>query len=204
MSNLILIGIKDNKIATAKETILEINKVKNYKLDVVDSFEEIVKWDDLDNYKNKNTIFRAIVYDRKLRDKGEIMADRPNFCAITVEKNIIKRIEYYEGHDELNLLYDIRAKEYIGKSLERYMEKDKAGYDFDLNFIVLDETYYLNEHKFKEDYREEFKKIYQEIHKEVLLCKINKSCKYHARLSQTLQQHNYEFQIAAYSIFSLL
>ena len=172
LSNLILIGIKNKKIATVKETILEINRVKNYKLDVVDSFGEIVKWDDLDNYKNKNTIFRSIVYDRKLRDKGEIMADRPNFCAITVEKNIIKRIEYYEGHDELNLLYDIRAKEYIGKNLERYMEKDKAGYNFDLNFIGLDETYYLNEHKLEKDYRKEIKKIYQEIHKEVLLCKV--------------------------------
>jgi len=39
------------------------------------------------------------------------------------------RLEYYEGHDALSLVYDIRAKELEGKELPKWLESDPYAYD---------------------------------------------------------------------------
>jgi hypothetical protein len=39
------------------------------------------------------------------------------------------RLEYYEGHDALTLVYDVRAKELQDKELPNFMDKDPQVYD---------------------------------------------------------------------------
>lgn len=57
------------------------------------------------------------------------MADRPDFCVITAMDNKAVRLEFYEGHDALELVYDLRAKELHGKDLPKFMENDPQAYD---------------------------------------------------------------------------
>ncbi|CCQ92869.1 hypothetical protein CULT_1110006 [[Clostridium] ultunense Esp] len=76
------------------------------------------------------TLFQSILKDRKIRvDKGQFMADRPSFAVITAKNGKAVRLEYYEGHDSLELVYDIRSQEFYNKELPPFMEKDEYGYD---------------------------------------------------------------------------
>lgn len=62
-------------------------------------------------------------------DKGQLMADRPCFAVITAKNGKAVRLEFYEGHDSLELVYDIRSPEFYNKELQPYMEKDEYAYD---------------------------------------------------------------------------
>jgi hypothetical protein len=189
--------VEEYKTVGSKETIAQIEKIKNYKLDLIDNHGQAVKWNDLYDINNKNTILRAIILDRKIRvDKCQVMADRPNFCAVTIKDEVIKRIEYYEGHDGLELLYDIRAKELVDKNISKYMEKDTMSYNFDSNFDILNYYCDLEEFNFMQNFGGKFKKIYRMVHEMVLQSRYDKKCKYPTRVSQTLAQHQYEFQKA--------
>lgn len=71
-------------------------------------------------------MFQSIRRDRELRvDKETLMADRPGFALITAMDNKAVRLEYYEGHDALSLVYDVKAKELQGKKLPNFMIKTR-------------------------------------------------------------------------------
>ena len=92
--------------------------------------ENVPSWDIFDDENEPRTLFQAILKDRKRRiDENTLMADRPNFAVITAVDNKAVRLEYYEGHDALSLVYDIRSKELIGKRLKNFMESDPQAYD---------------------------------------------------------------------------
>lgn len=48
---------------------------------------------------------------------------------VTVMEGKAVRLEYYEGHDALSLVYDVRAKKLQGKKLPNFMDKDPQAYD---------------------------------------------------------------------------
>lgn len=125
----LVIGIFNYTAADSKTTIKQIQEVKKYELCLHDKNGNPITWEQLDDPKNECTLFQTIINDRKLRiDQGIIMADRPNFCVATIDGNKIIRLEYYQGHDLLNLVYDIRAKEYYGKPMEKFYDKDHEKY----------------------------------------------------------------------------
>ena len=73
-----------------------------------------------------------IIKDRVLRvDLKSLMADRPPFAVATVSEKGIERIEYYEGHDKQELIYDLRSKEWQNKNLPNYQFKDPKAYNPD-------------------------------------------------------------------------
>jgi hypothetical protein len=91
---------------------------------------EKVTWDDVDNPNEPRTLFQSILKDREMRvDKKTLMADRPSFCVITAADGKAIRLEFYEGHDALSLIYDIRSKELQGKRLPNFMDEDPQAYD---------------------------------------------------------------------------
>jgi len=90
----------------------------------------VLTWGDFDNPEEPRTLFQAIARDRDRRiDHGICMADRPPFAVVTAWGGRAVRLEYYEGHDALSLVYDIRAPELQGKILPKYMEADPHAYD---------------------------------------------------------------------------
>lgn len=113
-----------------KHTLHQIEDVKKYKLNLVDTNGDLLTWKDIDDMKDEKTIFQAILGDRKLRVDNDIeMADRPNFAVLTIINNSIDRLEYYGGHDSLQLMHDIRAGHLCNRVLENYMIEDKLGCD---------------------------------------------------------------------------
>lgn len=89
-----------------------------------------VTWKDLDDPEQPRTIFQSILQDRKLRvDEHTMMADRPAFAVITAREGKAVRLEYYEGHDALKLVFDLRARGLQGKSMPAFLESDPHAYD---------------------------------------------------------------------------
>ncbi|MDF1618560.1 hypothetical protein [Petrocella sp. FN5] len=112
------IGFIDNEVCSNKEVEKQIDELKKFELDVHTKSGEKITWEKLEGAKD--SIFRAILDDRVLRvNKEQMMADRPTMCCVTINENRIIRIEYYEGHDKLEQIYDIRFKDDYGKQLER-------------------------------------------------------------------------------------
>lgn len=110
------IGFKNNKAINSKETKEQIEKLKQYKLNIYDSEGNKISWNDLYNPKKKRTILQAIIEDRRKRiDKNTLMADRPNIAIATIQNNKIVRFEYYRGK---RLIYDLRSKKLSGKDLK--------------------------------------------------------------------------------------
>lgn len=126
----IIIGCKNNKVVDSKDVTNQIKEALKLNLDVVykDNLLKNLTWEDLYNDDNKS-LLRSIYCDRKKRvDKHNIMADRPNFAVCTVKNDTVIRLEYYEGHDYLELVYDFRRKDLIDKNIEPYLKEDINGY----------------------------------------------------------------------------
>ncbi len=123
------VGIDGNKAVTSKETAQQIEAVKQLECSLEDEGERVI-WSDLDDPNEDRSLFRSILADRKERiDKRVPMADRPSFCVITAVDNRAIRLEYYEGHDALELVYDMRSPELKGKELKKFLESDPQAYD---------------------------------------------------------------------------
>jgi len=105
-----------------KETRKQIEAVKELKSCLP------VQWDELDDPDEKRTLFQAIEADRYTRAEN-LMADRPPFAVVTAYDDKAVRLEYYEGHDALSLVYDVRAKELCGLDMPKWMESDPNAYD---------------------------------------------------------------------------
>ena len=123
------IGTDGEQVVNSQETLKQIEKVK--KLDCnLQGEGTALTWTDFDNPEETRALFQSILGDRKKRvDEKTIMADRPAFCVITEHEGAAVRLEYYEGHDALSLVYDIRAKEIEDKDLPKWMESDPQAYD---------------------------------------------------------------------------
>ena len=91
---------------------------------------KLLTWDVFDDPNDPRTLFQFIIRDRELRvDKKMLMADRPPVAVVTVLDGKAVRLEYYEGHDALALVYDLRAPELAGKKLPAWLESDPYAYD---------------------------------------------------------------------------
>jgi hypothetical protein len=124
------IGVDGNSVVNSSVTKLQISEVFLKFCDLVDpDTKKKLSWNDFYNDDGRS-LFKNILNDRKLRvDSNKFMADRPNFCVLTEFKNKIIRLEYYEGHDKLKLVYDIRCHELINKKMYNFMDEDPNGYN---------------------------------------------------------------------------
>lgn len=123
------IGVDGEQVVDSVETAKQIEVVKKLNCNLQND-GNVLTWDDFDNSEESRTLFQSILGDRKIRvDEKTFMADRPAFCVITEHEGDAVRLEYYEGHDALSLVYDIRAKELTGKDLPKWMESDPQAYD---------------------------------------------------------------------------
>lgn len=111
------------------ETQRQIDRLKTYALDLQHEGEPI-SWGELDNIEEPRTIMQAVLTDRRRRiDSQTIMADRPPFALATVAAGRIVRLEYYEGHDALACIFDLRSAELADKDLPKYLGSDPQAYD---------------------------------------------------------------------------
>jgi hypothetical protein len=127
----ILIGIDERgeKVVDSATTREQIERIKRLECALVHRGEPL-RWEVFDDPQNPHTLFQAIIKDRELRvDQGQLMADRPPFAVITAVGGRAVRLEYYEGHDALSLVYDLRAPELAGKELPPYLARDPYAYD---------------------------------------------------------------------------
>lgn len=108
----------EGRAVDSKTTQAQIEEVRRLNCKLVGENDEALNWDIFDNPDKPQTLFQAILIDRKLRiDERNYMADRPNFAVVTADGNNAVRLEYYEGHDYLSKVYDIRSKELKGQKL---------------------------------------------------------------------------------------
>jgi len=124
------VGIDGEKTVSSMETKKQIEQVKRLECALESEEGEALTWTTFDDPNEPRSLFQAILQDRKERvDQGVLMADRPCFAVVTAYGHRAIRLEYYEGHDELSLVYDIRAKELRGKELPKWLERDPYAYD---------------------------------------------------------------------------
>lgn len=130
-TKILFIGVDGETTVNSAETKKQIQEVESLDCVLEDEQEgRIATWKDFDNPDEPRTLFQSILRDRKRRvDEHTIMADRPSFAVITVLDNKAVRLEYYEGHDSLSLVYDLRSKELQGKKLPNFMDADPQAYD---------------------------------------------------------------------------
>jgi hypothetical protein len=128
----ILIGIDDHgEMAVGRaETEEQIARVRGLVCALANDEGEALTWEDFDNPEEPRTLFQAIARDRGRRiDRGLMMADRPPFAVVTAEGGRAVRLEFYEGHDALALVYDVRARELHGVARANYLGADPHAYD---------------------------------------------------------------------------
>lgn len=173
------IGFKDNTVIDSKETIQQILDIKKYDLDIHDDKGSKLSWDDLDNYEHDDSLFCNIVRDRTLRvNKGYIMADRPPMCVIYTEGTAVVRVEYYEGHDGLEQIYDIRRYDLYNINLEPDLVTDPFYYDNGLSSSGIS--------------------LLVDIHNSVIERSKDVKARYFGRCTETLIEHNGRFNRALY------
>jgi len=150
----------DLKVCSYKETRQQIEELKKYESLLVDEDDgDKITWGYLDDVSQPLSLFQAISLDRKRRE-GTLMADRPLFVVCTLVDSKVVRLEFYEGHDELKQVYDVRSKKLYGKDLPKYLDSDPQAYD---PAKFLEETF---------GFPKEFTKpIIKEMHKEKKLKK---------------------------------
>ena len=125
----LFIGFDGKKVVDSQKTQKQIDRVKMLEC-ILQSDSEKLTWDAFDNPEEPRTLFQAILNDRKRRvDNKTLMADRPNFCVVTAVAGRAVRLEYYEGHDALSKVYDVRSEELEDKSLPDYLTSDPNAYD---------------------------------------------------------------------------
>ncbi|MCF8307845.1 MAG: hypothetical protein K9I68_02435 [Bacteroidales bacterium] len=123
------IGINGETTVNSEQTRQQINLVKKLKCSLVYENQELT-WGLFDDPEEPRSIFQAIEHDRRRRvDKKTFMADRPSFAVVTSINDIAHRLEFYEGHDALSLIFDIRSKQFQNLELSHFLAYDPNGYD---------------------------------------------------------------------------
>jgi hypothetical protein len=124
-----LIGIEGGRATDSQTTRRQIEEVKRLEC-ALEADGERLTWEVFDNPAEPRSLFRAIEADRKRRiDERTLMADRPLFAVVTAWGRRAVRLEFYEGHDALELVYDLRAPELAGLELPAFLESDLNAYD---------------------------------------------------------------------------
>lgn len=125
----LFIGADAEQVVNSKKTLEQIQAVEALEC----AFEhegQRISWKDLNNAEEPRTLFQSILRDRKRRvDENTLMADRPSFAVITAMDGKAVRLEFYEGHDALQLVFDLRSKELQGRKLPNFMDEDPQAYD---------------------------------------------------------------------------
>ncbi len=125
----LFIGMDGGQAVDSKETLEQITAVEALEC-VLEHEGEKISWEGFDNPNEPRSLFQSILRDRKRRvDEHTMMADRPSFAVITAMDGKAVRLEYYEGHDALQLEFDLRSKELQGKKLLNFMAEDEQAYD---------------------------------------------------------------------------
>lgn len=123
------IGVDGEKAVDSQTTRSQIEAVKE--LECALTYEgDLLDWEVLDDPDEKNMIFRTVERDRKRRvDEQKSMPDRAAFAVIYAIENVAVRMEFYEGSDELEQLYDARCEELEGKDLANFQDYDPQAHD---------------------------------------------------------------------------
>lgn len=120
---------KGEQVINSAETLKQINEIKKLECAIVIE-EDSVDWKNFDEPTEPGSLFQYILNDRKIRvDQKTLMADRPPFAVLTIDGQKVIRIEFYEGHNSLELTYDLRCKELQDKNLSVYLKKDPNAHD---------------------------------------------------------------------------
>lgn len=128
-TKILFVGIDGEKVVDSTTTQKQIDEIESLEC-VLSHKGQRLTWKEFDNPDEPCTLFQSIINDRKMRvDEHTLMADRPSFAVVTAMDVKAVRLEYYEGHDTLKLVYDLRAKELQGKKLPNFMEYGPHGYD---------------------------------------------------------------------------
>ncbi len=130
-TKIFFVGVNGEEAVDSKTTQKQIAEVQELECSLLNpKNREPLTWIDVNNEAEPRTIFQAILSDRKTRiDEHNLMADRPSFCVITAVDGRAVRLEFYEGHDALSLVYDVRAAELFGKELPKFLENDPNAYN---------------------------------------------------------------------------
>lgn len=125
----LFIGADGEQAVDSKKTLEQIQAVEALEC-VMEHEGEKISWEGFDNPNEPRSLFQSILRDRKRRiDERTMMADRPSFAVITAIDRKAVRLEYYEGHDALQLVFDLRSKELQGKKLPNFMDEDPQAYN---------------------------------------------------------------------------
>lgn len=125
----LLIGTDGMQAADSANTLKQIQAVEALECALEHEGEKI-SWEGFDNPNEPRSLFQSIIRDRKRRiDEHTMMADRPSFAVITAMDGKAVRLEYYEGHDALQLEFDLRSKELQGKKLPNFLDEDPQAYN---------------------------------------------------------------------------
>lgn len=129
-TKILFVGVDGEKVVDSKTTQAQIDAVRKLECALVKPGGKVMTWNDVDDPEEPRSLLQSIFADRRYRvDVGEVMADRPSFAVITAIGNKAVRLEFYEGHDALELVYDLRSLELQGKELPKFMESDPQAYD---------------------------------------------------------------------------
>jgi hypothetical protein len=106
----IYVGVRNGRIVSSSTVKKHVRTLQEkYALDIHYKGQKVT-WEQINDPENIRTIFQHIIEDRRLRNDHNIaLADRPPFVILWEHKKRIVRLEYYEGHDALQLVYDIYA-----------------------------------------------------------------------------------------------
>lgn len=106
----IYVGVRNGEIVSSSAVKEHVKTLQEkYALDIHYKGRKVA-WEQINDPGNIRTIFQHIIEDRRLRNDHDIaLADRPPFVILWEHKKRIVRLEYYEGHDTLQLVYDIYA-----------------------------------------------------------------------------------------------
>lgn len=128
-AKVLLVGTDGEQVVDSATTRKQIAEVEALECALENEGQRLT-WKDLDDPAQPRTIFQSILRDRELRvDKHTPMADRPAFAVITAAGSKAVRLEFYEGHDALQLVFDLRSRGLQGKDLPSFLESDPHAYD---------------------------------------------------------------------------
>ena len=134
INKMIIGGSPLSRLENSQGTQNQITQLSQNPLLLVEQGKQ-VDWQELFDPNNHRSIFQAILDDRERRvNQREIMCDRPPFAVVTVTENGIERVEYYEGHDRIEMLYDLRSHNFRTRKMHNYIDKDPQPYRIDKDF----------------------------------------------------------------------
>jgi CheY-like chemotaxis protein len=128
-TKVLFVGVDGEQAVDSVTTQKQIDEVRKLECAFVKPDGKAMTWEDVDDPEEPRSLLQSILADRRYRvDVGELMADRPSFAVITAVGNKAVRLEFYEGHDALELACDLRSPELQGKELPKFMESDPQVY----------------------------------------------------------------------------